>query len=409
MKTKHIFLAASLLVCILSIVLVILKGSPKDKVTLDPVSEVGESILHHIDKTSRMLTSVSDEEEMEIGDKIYEKAQKNRIAKNIEDLPLDKYVTAVGQKVAENVKRKNITYKFHIIDSDWPNAFAGAGGHIYITMGLLKELKTEAELAAILGHEITHVDAKHSIGSIQYKIKTEKITGSNIDTVVDIGYGLLFRPGYSEVQESEADLGGIYLAYKAGYHPLAVINAFENVNKAELSRTGTRAITPVGDTLKALGGMVGRYFATHPLTSGRIEKIKLFVEENKMADGRKYYIGEQNYIKKIPMTEKMYKEELAALYPSIKDEDKTGKEAEAQPIDEELEELYTVYGRISTGMDISEAEKILPADTLKFKRDTRVGYKDIKIYKFDTKELQETVGVWFELDGNKITKIRIIK
>ena len=155
--------------------------------------------------------------------------------------------------------------------------------------------------------------------------------------------------------------------------------------------------------------MVGRYFATHPLTSGRIEKIKLFVEENKMADGRKYYIGEQNYIKKIPMTEKMYKEELAALYPSIKDEDKTGKEAEAQPIDEELEELYTVYGRISTGMDISEAEKILPADTLKFKRDTRVGYKDIKIYKFDTKELQETVGVWFELDGNKITKIRIIK
>lgn len=412
MKLKHLFLIVGLVVSIFSIALILIKGSPKDMVNFDSVVEVAESMLHHVAKTGHILTSVSDQEEMGIGDKIHEKTQKAQIAKNIEDSPLDKYVTVVGLKVAENIKRKDIKYKFHIIDSYWPNAFSGPGGHVYISIGLLKKIESEAELAAILGHEITHVDAKHAIGLIQYKIKTEKAVGSDMDTIVDIGYQVLFRPGYSEVQESEADLGGVFLAYKAGYHPIAVVSAFENINKAELSRTGVnRSITPVGDTLNAVWGVIDRYFMMHPLTTERIDNIKKYIADNKMLNGsQKFYIGYKNYIEKISYSKKAYREELSVEYAIPEEERETiDIKPEEAPKEEVLTELYTVYGKLYVGMNIKDVEKMLPEKSKKVNQETYVGYKDIGIYKFNTKELQETAGIWLEFKKGKVTEIRIIK
>jgi len=402
MKQRHIFLIITILICIFSIALIILKGTPKDSANFDSIMQMGEGILHHVSKAGQMLTAISDQEEIKIGDKIHKKTIKAEIARNIEGTPLDIYVNEVGGRVAKNVKRKAISYKFHIISSDYPNAFAGPGGHVYVTMSFLKILKSESELAAILGHEIVHIDAKHAIGAIQHGIVTEKIAGADIDIAADIGYQLLLRPGYSEYQEDEADIGGVYLAYMAHYHPRAVINAFENANKAELLYYAKdRSITPIGDTLGALGGMVGRYFGTHPWTQERIDAINRYIADNKlMTDGRRFYIGQRNYLEKRSVAQKMYKEELKNEYVLVDDKLFTDLKG---PV---ASELYTVYGKLYVGMRIKDAEKILPERLIKFRRDSQIAYKDIEVYKFETREIEKTTDILLEIENGRVSAIK---
>ncbi|MBU4488266.1 MAG: M48 family metalloprotease [Candidatus Omnitrophica bacterium] len=318
MKPRHIFLIFSILVTVFAIALIMFKGHPTDKVSFDSVAQVFESALHHIDKTGHILTSVTDQEEMQIGDGIAKDIARNYSFRQSKNAQLEKYVSDVGKRVARDVNRKGIKYTFHIVEQDYPNAFALPGGHIYITTGLLKELKSEAELASILGHEITHVDAKHCIEAIQYKIAAEKITGANMDTFVDIGYQIFLRPGYSEFQEQEADKGGVYLSYMAGYHPLGAIAALECLKKHE-SGYDYGAMTPIGDTISATVGLLGRYFDTHPPVQSRIEYLTRYIADNGLVDSkRKYYIGQKNYKEKKCRTGKPYSGELKIDYVLVK-------------------------------------------------------------------------------------------
>jgi predicted Zn-dependent protease len=393
-----------------------IKGNPQDRVDLNSVSEIGEGILHSVDKVGRIVTSVSDKEEMEIGDKINNEIAKNRVAEWVKDTPLDKYINDVGNKVAENVKRKDIKYKFHIIEGFYPNAFSLPGGHVYVTVGLLAVLRSEAELAAVLGHEITHIDAKHCIGVIQYKIKTEKILGSTLETFADIGYQLFLRPGFSEVQETEADVGSTYLLYKAGYHPMAIAHAFERIDKAALSKGySNNSITPIGDTIKATAGMIGRYFASHPVAVERIDKIKRYINDHKLiGENSRFYIGEKNYEERISYKEKRFKDEFKKDYvvSEEKKEEASSKKEEkvAAPEDKEkwLNEVYTTNGRIAVGMPVEELEKTLPKKSQAFKYDTRIGYKDISVYEFENNGKISVVGLWIELEAGKIKRIRLV-
>ena len=409
MRPRYIFLIISIFVCIFSIAIIMTKGNPKDLANLNSVAEVGEGILHSIDKVGRIVTSVSDEDEMKIGDKIHDKMLKNRVAKWLENTPIDKYANEVGNRVAENVKRKDIKYKFHVIDEPFPNAFSIPGGHVYITIGLLEVLQSESELASILAHEVTHIDAKHCIGSIQYKIKIEKIVDPTLDTIADIGYNLFLRPGFSEVQETEADVGSVYLLYKSGYHPMAMAYAFARIDKDMLSKDyNDRSATPVDDTLKAPAGIISRYFATHPEALERIDKIKRYIDDNKLIDeNSRFYIGEKNYQNKISYKNKRYKDEFKKDY-ILTEEKKEDKIAAVENEGQLLNEVYTSYGRIVSGMTIEEVEKMLPKGSQAFKHEARIGYKDIIIFNFGKNGKSSTVGLWIELDKNKVKGIRLV-
>lgn len=405
MKPKYIFLGISLIISISLIAVVLIKGNPPDKVSLDSVSDVVESVIHHVDKAARIATEISDKEEMKVGNRMHKLTIRYRSIRNLEGSPLDKYVTDVGNEVAKNVKRKGIKYKFHIADYWSPNAYASPGGHIYVTIGLLKQLDSEAELAAILGHEIIHVDAKHAIGAIQYKIATEKLVGPGLDAFVDVGYQMFFRPAYSEVQEAEADLGGVYLAYEAGYHPNAVMSAFENIMKAELSRKRKNTITPVGDTLKAIGGLVGRYFGTHPRARERIDSVKRYIKDNKLVSEKKlFYIGQRNFLEKKTFKKARYKEEFKKVY-ILEDE----KKDEPQAYNETVKELYTVYGRIHIGMEILKVKKAIPKWYKESERKNKIIFKNIRVYRFYTKKLEDTVKVIIYVANQKVRSIRIVK
>ena len=109
---------------------------------------------------------ISEQDEREIG----EAGQRCRFANTFgvyQDAAVTKYVTLVGTVLAQASTRPDLNWEFIVLDTDGVNAFAAPGGIIHITRGALGLIKTEAELAGVLGHEITHVTEKHTIGSIE--------------------------------------------------------------------------------------------------------------------------------------------------------------------------------------------------------------------------------------------------
>lgn len=316
LKPRTLLLILGVLACLLSIALIMTKGNPENRVNLDSISEIGEGLLSSLGKTKNILLPIDDAEEMEIGNRIHERVMRSHFADKPGAAPVEKYINDVGNKVAQNVKRQGIKYHFHLIDGNYPAAFSMAGGHISVTTGLMRTLKSEAELAGVLAHEVTHVDAKHCIGAIQLSARDQNLSVSGTRTLIDVGFTLFLKTGYSEAQESEADLGGVYLLYRAGYHPMAIIHAFERANKDELLRSGQhRSATMVGDTLNAIGGMVLRYFKTHPPTEDRINKIKRYITDNQLLNaGQRFYIGQRNYAELRSSAEIKYKEELSDDY-----------------------------------------------------------------------------------------------
>lgn len=420
MRPRYIFLILALLICIASIAFIMVKGKPQDMVNLNSVAEIGEGLLHSAHRVGGMLTAVSDKEEMEIGDGIDKQINNSFVNKELDNSELGKYITEVGNRLTEHVKRKDMKYKFHILETWHPTAHAAPGGHIYITTGLLMVLRSESELAAVLGHEIAHVDAKHCIGIIQYKVKAGKITGSGIGALADIGFGMLFRPGYSEAQETEADLASVYLLYKAGYHPAAIKYALERIDKYESSdEYKNKSATPVGDTLKAVGGLVQRYFLSHPAARDRFAKVDKYIAENNLiTPDSRFYIGQKNYEKNISYSKKRFPDEFKKDYvivePEKKEEKKEEKKAEtppppSRPEENLLNDVLTGYGVIEKGMTVADVEKKLPASSQAFKREDRIGYKNINIYNLEDKGKSERAGLWIELEGGKVKGLKIIK
>ncbi len=316
LKLRDIFLILSLLACLGSIALIMVKGNPENRVSLDSISEIGEGLLSSVNKAGHIFVSTDDQEEMEIGDQINAKILKTQPGNKTSKALLEKYVNDVGNRVAENVKRPGIKYKFHVVEGRYPTARSVAGGHVYVTASLIKTLKSEAELAGVLAHEITHVDAKHCLNAIQHKVQNGRLEESGYGSLAEIGYDVFFKPGFSEAQEIEADAGGVYLAYRAGYHPMAIVYAFERINRDELLRSGRdNPATLVGDTVNAVGGLIVRYFNTHPPTEDRINKIRRYMTDNKLINSnQRFYIGQRNYEENVSYKIKPYREELKKEY-----------------------------------------------------------------------------------------------
>lgn len=148
-----------------------------------------------------------------------------------DDERLQQYVNEVGQRIAAKSDRPDIKYTFTVLDSDEINAFAVPDGYVYMYRGMLAHLSSEAELAAILGHEIGHVTARHiaerkagaaasAIGSTLVGVLTGN---SGLMSAANMA-GSAMVMGYSREQESEADELGTKFIERAGYDPVATID-----------------------------------------------------------------------------------------------------------------------------------------------------------------------------------------
>ena len=163
--------------------------------------------------------------------------------------PANAYLNLVGQTLAAASDRPDTFggYRFQIQDSDEINAFAAPGGFIFVTKGLIRCCKDEDALAAVLAHEIGHVQAQHGLQAIKNSRVTDAITTIGIegakqfgsaelssltdifsDSISDIANTMIVS-GYSRTQEKEADLAAATLLKRVGYNPQGLINMLDRM------------------------------------------------------------------------------------------------------------------------------------------------------------------------------------
>ena len=222
------------------------------------------------------LTRVSDEEEIGIGNRMAENyvARFSRMGTN--DAAMQSYVTTVGIIVAGRARRK-LPYRFHYVpDPNFINAFALPGGHVFIGKGLIQLMKSEDEMAAVLGHELEHIDDYHCVERVQVQAKLRKLPlGELIGLPIEI-----FQAGYSKEQELEADRDGTYLAFMAGYSPLGAIHVFETFERLHREYI-QKAESPDQELSQVAIQVLAGYFRSHPLPQEREAQIQQLIAARK--------------------------------------------------------------------------------------------------------------------------------
>jgi predicted Zn-dependent protease len=176
------------------------------------------------------LSFVSEAQEISIGSQEYLQNQQSAGGKYLLDPALAAYVSEVGQKLVKVSDRPNLPFEFVVINDSVPNAWALPGGKLAINRGLLTELKSEAELAAVLSHEIVHAAARHGARSVEQGTLlaagaaiigalTADKRGADLIEFATQGGAALLSLRYSRDHELEADHYGIDYMVRAGYDP----------------------------------------------------------------------------------------------------------------------------------------------------------------------------------------------
>ncbi|PCH65976.1 MAG: peptidase [Gammaproteobacteria bacterium] len=217
------------------------------------------------------------------------------------DEAIQAYVQSVGDRLATVSHRKDLIYRFTVLDSPVINAFALPGGYIYITRGLMAYLNSEAELAAVLGHEIGHVTARHGVrqqsaaqaANIGYTIGAllfPELRGGPSQEVFNILGGALLS-GYGREHELQSDgLGAEYLA-RSGYEPQAMLDVIR-VLKVQETFAAAQA-KKQGREIKGYHGL----FASHPDNDTRLQEV--IASADKYAYVKKGKIARAEYLQRI--------------------------------------------------------------------------------------------------------------
>ena len=248
------------------------------------------------------LQFISEEQEVKMGEQYYAPTQQSE-GGDFDELPeLGQYVNSVGQKLAAVADRK-LPYEFVVLNSSVPNAWALPGGKIAINRGLLTELKSEAELAAVLGHEIVHAAARHGARAqergtlLQAGLALAQI-GAAVGGVDQNAAGLLLQGGavgaqlvqtkYGREQELEADHYGMVYMKRAGYDPAGAVS---------LQETFVRLAESSDRKQSWLEGL----FASHPPSTERVAANKQMVTQL----GAGGEVGQKQYVAQIEPLMKM--------------------------------------------------------------------------------------------------------
>ncbi len=214
----------------------------------------------------RELSLVSESKEIAIGEQQYAPMRQSQGGDYVVDEELTEYIDEIGQKLAAVSDRK-LPYEFKVLNSSVPNAWALPGGKIVINRGLLTELKDEAELAAVIGHEIVHAAAKHGARTMSRGMLMQ---GAMLATVVasqgkdyaqlaQMGAGLgaqLITTKYGRDAERESDLYGMEYMSRAGYDLQGAV---------DLQKTFVRLSE--GQKSDWISGL----FASHPPSQERVD------------------------------------------------------------------------------------------------------------------------------------------
>lgn len=245
----------------------------------------------------KQLSLIPEGQELAMGAEQYTPTQQTQGGQFYLDPELGLYVSEVGQKLAKVSARPDLPYEFVVLNSSVPNAWALPGGKIAINRGLLAKLDDEAQLASVLGHEIVHAAARHSVQRMQQgMLISAGVAGLGFALSDNEWAGLLMGGAavgaqlalaqYSQSDELESDHYGILYMKKAGYDPTAAVELQQLF--LELSKDR--------DT-----NFVQGLFATHPPSAKRVRENQELVAEV----GAGGYRGEDVYERKLATLRKL--------------------------------------------------------------------------------------------------------
>jgi predicted Zn-dependent protease len=192
------------------------------------------------------------------------------------DVNLNKYINKVGKNIARFSTRPELDFKFAVLDSQEINAFACPGGYIFVTLGAIKKMKNESELAGVLAHEIIHVSQRHIVKELEIRGKdsdsfTSLLSASGTNAVkamskmVDGAFDTLLNSGLKDFKyEYEADKLGTFLIYNTGYDTSSLHVYLQRIS------ADTKHLKVVSKT--------------HPTFDSRIDKLKKVNKVNHLSD-----------------------------------------------------------------------------------------------------------------------------
>jgi predicted Zn-dependent protease len=237
------------------------------------------------------INFVSEAQERTIGAQQYGPSKQSQGGEYSVDPELTAYVNEVGQRVAA-VSDRPLDYEFVVLNNGVPNAWALPGGKIAVNRGLLLELNNEAELAAVLGHEVVHAAARHGAQAmtrgtlLQGALVVGAIASANnefSDYIVggaQVGAQLI-STRYGREAERESDYYGIQYMLRAGYDPRAAVSLQETFVRLSEGRES---------------GWLEGMFASHPPSQERVENNRALVNElQPQIAGRDLELGETRY------------------------------------------------------------------------------------------------------------------
>ncbi|MGD8494997.1 MAG: M48 family metalloprotease [Gemmatimonadales bacterium] len=218
----------------------------------------------------RMLSLVSEGQEIQMGQEAQQ--QVNAQMGLYDDQALQAYVDSVGQALAATSERPNLPWSFAIVDDPVINAFALPGGPVYLARGIMAYFNSEAEMASVLGHEIGHITARHSVEQIsraqlaQIGFVAGMVAVPELRPFGDVlsgGLGLLFLK-YSRDDESQADLLGHRYMLRLGYDPEGAVEMFQILERQR----------------QASGSGIPEWQSSHPNPGNRVEAARERVQED---------------------------------------------------------------------------------------------------------------------------------
>ena len=227
----------------------------------------------------RQLALISESQEIAIGQESHPEV----LAEfgMVEDQALQTYFSQIGHNIAKISHRPDLPWQFTVLDSPVVNAFAVPGGNIYLTRGILVHMNNEAELAGVLGHEIGHVTARHSVTQLSQQqllglgLGVGSIFSSTfhqLSGLAETGLGIMLLK-YSRDHERQSDQLGIQYMTQAGYDP------------AEMSRFFQLFVGLRDEE----GQAIPNWLASHPAPPDRIEASAAAAQKIKQENpGRQY-------------------------------------------------------------------------------------------------------------------------
>jgi predicted Zn-dependent protease len=236
---------------------------------------------HELTRVPAQLDHMSDAEEIAVGHELAKHAAPSTGVMGDDpshDAAVEAYLQMVGSRVAAHARRK-LPWTFHYIPSpEFLNAFAIPGGQVFVGQGMLNLMQSEDALAAVLGHEIEHIDLRHCAERAQTQAELHQLGPLGDFAGIPVHD---FLAGYNKEEELEADRDGTIRAVQSGYSYTGILQLFNEFKALEGSKTLPvgRPHGPLEEAAQLSLSTLSGYFASHPPSNQRTEQVRTLANE----------------------------------------------------------------------------------------------------------------------------------